>query len=121
MWRDGGMRRWSNRRQEIARKMRVNPEWFLVGESDSRGGATCRMGAEGHGGRIHGRTMAPARPGGGQGRGPMVQAERTLRAEGCAEINRPVRATTTKVSASYEKRGFAAEDFVSPSKRLVDE
>ena len=99
----------------------MNPEWFLAGESDSRGGATCWMGAEGHGGRIQGRTMAPARPGGGQGRAPMVQAERTLRAEGCAEINLQARATTTKMIASYEKPGFAAEDSVSPSKRLVDE
>ena len=32
LWRECGMLRWSDPRKDLARKMKVNPEWFLVGE-----------------------------------------------------------------------------------------
>src|SRR5579862_9915638 len=38
----------NNPRRDIARKLRVNPEWFLVGEVDGKIVATCMVGYEGH-------------------------------------------------------------------------
>jgi hypothetical protein len=48
LWRECGMLRWSDPRKDIARKLRMNPEWFLVGEMDGHVIATCMVGYEGH-------------------------------------------------------------------------
>ncbi len=121
LWRESGMMRWSDPRKDMARKMTVNPEWFLVGETDGRAGATCRIGYEGHRGWINLLAVAPTWQGGGPGRARMVKAERILRAEGCAKINRQVRATNPPVIAFDEKLGFGTEDFVNVGQRRVDD
>ena len=118
---EGGMMRWSDPRKDRARKMTVNPEWLLVGETDGRAVATCRIGYEGHRGWINLLAVAPTGQGGGQGWVRMAEAERKLRAEGCAKINRPVRATNPPVIAFDEKLGFATEDFVTLGQRRVDD
>jgi ribosomal protein S18 acetylase RimI-like enzyme len=121
LWRESGMMRWSDPRKDMARKMTVNPEWFLVGETDGRAGATCRIGYEGHRGWINLLAVAPTWQGGGPGRARMAKAERILRAEGCAKINRQVRATNPPVIAFDEKLGFGTEDFVNVGQRRVDD
>lgn len=118
LWRDCAMLRWSDPRKDIARKLRVNPEWFLVGELDGVAIATCMVGYEGHRGWINFLAVAPAQQGGGHGRALMAEAERILRGVGCAKINLQVRATNTKVLAFYERLGFAAEELVNMGKRL---
>ena len=119
--REGGMLRGSDPRQDLARKMAVNPEWLLVGGSEGRVMATGMIGDAGHRGWINLLAVASAWQGGGQGRALMAEAERILRAEEGAKINRQVRATHTNVIAFYEKLGCAADDFVNLGKRLVDE
>ena len=121
LWREGGMMRWSDPCKDMARKITVNPEWFLVGESDGRVMATCMIGCEGQRGWINLLAVAPTWQGGGQGRARMAEAERIVRAEGGAKINLQVRATHTRVIAFDEKLGFATEDFVNLGKRLVDD
>lgn len=118
LWRECGMLRWSDPRKDIARKLRVNPEWFLVGELDGRPVATCMVGYEGHRGWINFLAVAPALQRGGHGRALMAEAERLLRGVGCAKINLQVRATNAKVIAFYERLGFAAEELVNMGKRL---
>jgi ribosomal protein S18 acetylase RimI-like enzyme len=118
LWRACGMMRWSDPRKDIARKLRVNPEWFLVGESEGRVVATCMIGYEGHRGWINFLAVAPTLQGGGHGRALMAEAERILRGVGCAKINLQVRATNTRVIAFYEKLGFATEDLLNLGKRL---
>ena len=118
LWRECGMMRWSDPRKDIARKMKVNPEWFLVGESDGRVVATCMIGYEGHRGWINLLAVAPALQGGGQGRALRAEAERILRAEGCAKINLQVRRTNAAVGAFYERLGFGVDEAVSMGKRL---
>ena len=53
LWRACGLLRWSDPRKDIARKLKVNPELFLVGETDGRVMATCMIGYEGHRGWIN--------------------------------------------------------------------
>ena len=43
----------NNPRRDIARKLCVNPGWFLVGENDGKIIATCMAGYEGHRGWIN--------------------------------------------------------------------
>lgn len=112
------MVRWADPHKDIARKLRVNPEWFLVGEIEGRAMATCMVGYEGHRGWINFLAVAPAHRQGGYGGALMAEAERILRGAGCAKINLQVRAANTDVLAFYERLGFVAEELVSFGKRL---
>ncbi|HVS53356.1 MAG TPA: GNAT family acetyltransferase [Opitutaceae bacterium] len=118
LWRECDLLRWSDPHKDIARKLRVNPEWFLVGERDGRVIATCMAGYEGHRGWINLLAVAPRHQRGGVGRAMMTEAERRLRAAGCAKINLQVRTTNRAVIAFYERLGFAVDDVVSLGKRL---
>ena len=46
--------------KDIRRKLRVNPDWFLVGGLGGRIVATCMAGYEGHRGWINNLAVAPA-------------------------------------------------------------
>lgn len=118
LWRACDLGRWSDPRKDIARKLRVNPEWFLVGELGGAVMATCMVGYEGHRGWINLLAVAPEHQRGGHGRALMAEAERILRGVGCAKINLQVRTTNTKVIAFYERLGFAADELVNLGKRL---
>jgi ribosomal protein S18 acetylase RimI-like enzyme len=118
LWQECGLLGWSDPRKDIARKLRVNPEWFLVGELDGTVIATCMVGYEGHRGWINFLAVAPGRQRDGHGRALMDAAEWILRAAGCAKINLQVRTKNTQVMAFYEKLGFAMDEVVSLGKRL---
>ena len=118
LWRACGLLGWGDPRKDIARKLRVNPEWLLVGELAGQAIATCMIGYEGHRGWINLLGVAPAHQRGGHGRALMAEAERILRGAGCAKINLQVRAKNAKVIAFYERLGFAPDEVVSLGKRL---
>lgn len=113
------VRPWNDPHKDIARKLRVNPEWFLVAEEGGRIVGTVMIGYEGHRGWINYLAVEPARQRGGLGRDLMAEAERILHAAGCVKINLQVRRSNVGVIAFYEKLGFAADDVVSLGKRLT--
>jgi len=106
-------------RKDIARKLRVNPEWFLVGVIDGQLVAAVMAGYEGHRGWINYLAVAPAHRRAGLGRTLMAEAERLLRAAGCPKINLQVRSSNREVIAFYQRLGFATDDVVSLGKRLT--
>ena len=108
----------NNPGKDIARKLRVNPEWFLVGETDGRIVAAVMAGYEGHRGWINYLAVDPAHRRAGLGRAMMAEAERLLRAAGCPKINLQVRTSNRDVIAFYQRIGFAPDDVVSLGKRL---
>ncbi len=119
LWQACGLVRPQNDpRKDIARKLRVNPEWFLVGEIENRVVATVMVGYEGHRGWINYLAVEPARQRGGWGRVMMAEAERILRAAGCPKINLQVRTSNADAIAFYRRLGFAADDVVSLGRRL---
>lgn len=118
LWRACEMLRWTDPKKDIARKLRVNPEWFLVGEIGGRLMATCMVGYEGHRGWINLLAVSPEHQRGGHGHALMAEAERLLRGAGCAKINLQVRPTNTKVIGFYERLGFATENLINMGKRL---
>jgi ribosomal protein S18 acetylase RimI-like enzyme len=105
-------------RKDIARKLRVNPEWFLVAESGGRIVGAVMAGYEGHRGWINYLAVDPARRRDGLGRALMAEAERVLRAAGCPKINLQVRPENQEVIAFYEAIGFSVEGAISLGKRL---
>src|ERR1035437_6522866 len=108
----------NNPHQDIARKLRVNPEWFLVGELDDKIVATCMVGYEGHRGWINYLAVAPGNQRRGIARQIMEEAERLLREVGCPKINLQVRTSNAQVIEFYKSIGFKVDDVVSMGKRL---
>jgi ribosomal protein S18 acetylase RimI-like enzyme len=108
----------NNPPRDIARKLRVNPEWFLVGELDNKIVATCMVGYEGHRGWINYLAVAPEYQRRGFARQIMEEAERLLRQAGCPKINLQVRTANAQVIEFYKSIGFKVDDVISMGKRL---
>lgn len=105
-------------RKDIARKLRVRPDLFLVGVIDGAIVASVMVGYEGHRGWINYLAVSPSFQKRGYGRLLMEEAERRLRAEGCPKINLQVRTTNAAVLAFYRALGYLQDDVVSLGKRL---
>jgi len=105
-------------RKDIRRKLRVNPEWFLVGEENGAILATCMVGYEGHRGWINYLAVAPMRQRQRLATRMMERAEGLLRAVGCPKINLQIRSTNLQVIAFYESLGFKVDTVTSLGKRL---
>ena len=119
LWERCGLTRpWNDPRKDIARKVRTQPELFLVGVLDGEPVATVMAGYEGHRGWIQYLGVDPRRQRQGLGRALMAEAERRLREAGCPKINLQVRASNAEVIAFYRRLGFAVEDVVNLGKRL---
>jgi ribosomal protein S18 acetylase RimI-like enzyme len=112
------VRPWNDPHKDIRRKLRVNPEWFLVGEIDGRVAASVMAGYEGHRGWINYLAVDPAFRRRGLGRALMAETERLLRAAGCPKISLQIRSGNAAVAAFYQGLGFAPDDVVSLGKRL---
>ncbi len=108
----------NNPHKDIARKLKVNPEWFLVGELNGRIIATCMAGYEGHRGWINYLAVSPEYQRQGFARQIMNAAEALLRAAGCPKINLQVRSSNAAVIEFYKAIGFSLDDVVSMGKRL---
>jgi ribosomal protein S18 acetylase RimI-like enzyme len=119
LWRACGLTHANNNpRKDIARKMKVNPEMFLVYEMAGRIVGTVMVGYEGHRGWINYLGVLPEYQGQGLGRELMDRAETMLIERGCAKINLQIRATDTRVIQFYEGIGFKVDEVVSMGKRL---
>jgi ribosomal protein S18 acetylase RimI-like enzyme len=108
----------NNPKRDIERKLRVNPELFLVGELDGTIIASCMAGYEGHRGWINYLAVHPGHQWQGFAREIMRHAESLLLAAGCPKINLQVRSTNTAVIAFYEQLGFTTDAVTSMGKRL---
>ena len=119
VWRACGLTHPNNDpHQDIARKMKVDPEMFLVCEVDGKIIGTVMVGYEGHRGWINYLGVLPEYQGQGLGRELMDRAEAMLVERGCAKINLQIRATNTRVIQFYEAIGFKVDEVVSMGKRL---
>jgi ribosomal protein S18 acetylase RimI-like enzyme len=108
----------NNPYKDIQRKLKVNPEWFLVGEEDGEIVSCCMTGYEGHRGWINYLAVAPQRQRHGIATRMMKEAERLLREAGCPKINLQIRSTNASVIRFYESLGFKQDAVVSLGKRL---
>ena len=112
---------WNDPRRDIARKMQVQAELFLVGESEGRIVATVMAGYEGHRGWLNYVAVAPDCQRRGLGRAIALHAIERLRERGCPKINLQVRAANAEVIAFYESLGFKVDEVVSLGMRLVSD
>jgi ribosomal protein S18 acetylase RimI-like enzyme len=102
----------------IDRKLRVQPELFLVAITDDGLVGAVMAGFDGVRGWIHRLAVrAPARR---TGVGTMLvkRAEAGLGRLGCRKVNLQVRATNAGVVAFYRADGYSVEDRISLGKHL---
>ena len=85
------IRPWNDPHRDICRKLKVNPEWFLVGLVDGQIVATVMAGYEGHRGWINYLAVAPEFRRRGLARAMVTEVERLLRKAGCPKINLQIR------------------------------
>ena len=104
---------------DIATKIKMQPELFLVGAREGRGIATVMAGYEGHRGWINYLAVDPDFQRQGIGRFLMSAVEKKLRKIGCPKINLQVRKSNASVIEFYERIGFTIDDVVGLGKRLV--
>ena len=109
---------WNNPHKDIARKLQVQPELFLVGILGNSLIATVMGGYEGHRGWINYLAVHQDFQGKGYGQEIMNSVETALREMGCPKINLQIRREDDKVASFYQKLGFTNDDVVSMGKRL---
>ena len=120
LWRRCGLLRpWNDPHKDIARKLSVQAEWFLVGTIDEQIIATVMAGYDGHRGWINYLAVAPHCRRKGFGRAIMAKAERLLRDFGCPKINLQIRRDNSSAIQFYERIGFLEDAAVSYGKRLI--
>jgi ribosomal protein S18 acetylase RimI-like enzyme len=119
LWdRCGLTRSWNDPRKDVARKLLVQRDLFLVGVADGQIIASVMVGYDGHRGWINYLAVDPAQQRHGYGRQLMAAAEARLRSLGCPKINLQVRDTNTAAVAFYARIGFTQDAVLSFGKRL---
>lgn len=124
LWEECGLvRPWNDPRRDIARKLTVQPELFLVAE-DVDDPARPVVGAgmagfDGHRGWVNYLAVRPDVQDTGLGRTFMAEFERLLTDLGCPKLSLQVRAGNERVIGFYESLGYADDHAVSLGKRLI--
>ena len=111
-------RPWNDPRKDIARKLAVQREWFLVAEDDGQIVGSVMAGYDGHRGWVNYLAVAPDRQRQGLARELMTEVERLLAGAGCPKINLQVRGTNDAALGFYERLGYTRDDVVSLGRRL---
>lgn len=120
LWAECGLTRpWNDPYKDIARKLTVQPEMFLVGTVDHAIVAVVMGGYDGHRGWVNYLAVAPAYQRRGYAAALMQEIEQRLLALGCPKINLLVRGGNTAVVSFYEKLAFQQDDVISLGKRLI--
>ena len=112
---------WNNPYKDIARKLKVQPELFLVGMLDSLLIATVMGGYDGHRGWINYLAVHPDFQGQGYAQQVMENVESELRKRGCPKINLQIRSGNTRVMNFYQKLGFTDDQALNMGKRLEED
>ena len=122
LWQECGLTRpWNDPHKDIARKLEVQPELFLVGVLDGEVVATVMAGYEGHRGWVNYLAVAKRFRGRGYGRALMRYVENLLRLRGCPKLNLQVRNSNPQAIEFYRHLGYEQDEAVSLGKRLTSD
>jgi len=106
-------------KKDIARKMKVDPELFLVGVDGDKVVAAVMGGYDGHRGSVYYLSVDPAYQKKGLGRQIMRAIEEKLQARGCPKVNLMFRTDNSKVEKFYENIGYKRDACIEMGKRLI--
>ena len=119
LWKDCGLVvPWNDPVKDIDRKLKVDPDLFLVGELAGEIVASVMGGYEGHRGWINYLAVSPRHQRKGYGRLIMEVVELAMRQKGCPKINLQIRGSNTEMASFYQAIGYEIEDAIGLGKRL---
>jgi len=120
LWREAGLTRpWNDPYRDIARKLTVQPELFLVAHDRGDLVGTVMAGYDGHRGWLYYLATAAERRGEGIARRLVETAEEGLRGLGCPKVELMVRPENTAVHDFYARLGYEPFDVWMTGKRLI--
>jgi len=120
LWTRCGLTRpWNNPAKDIGRKLKVQPELFLVGLVDGKVMASVMAGYDGHRGWVNYLAVDSAMRRRGYGRALMRRVEQDLKAMGCPKLNLQIRSSNLEVLAFYRELGYEQDETISLGKRLI--
>jgi ribosomal protein S18 acetylase RimI-like enzyme len=120
LWQECELTRpWNDPHKDIARKLKVQPELFLVGTIDGAVMASVMAGYEGHRGWVNYLAVAQKFRGRGHARTLMQRVEALLLERGCPKLNLMVRTSNAGALAFYRRLGYAQDEAVPLGKRLI--
>lgn len=111
----------NNPDRDIERKLRVTPDWFVVGTVENSIVASCMLGYDGHRGWINYLAVSPDHQRKGFASQLMRYAEDQLRAQGCPKLNLQIRSSNAAVREFYQKLGYTVDPVISMGKRLISD
>ena len=104
----------SDTRNEIQKKMKRDPDLFLVAEQDSKIIGTVLGGYDGRRGLIYHLAVATSHRGQGIGSLLLNEVEARLRAKGCLKCYLMVTPDNEEAMRYYERHGWHLMDYVRP-------
>lgn len=120
IWQETNLTRpWNDPAKDIARKLTVQPELFVIGLVGNEIVATAMAGYDGHRGWVNYLAVAPNRQGHGYAGQIMDYLEERLIELGCPKINLQVRSDNASALEFYDALGYKADQAVSLGKRLI--
>jgi ribosomal protein S18 acetylase RimI-like enzyme len=120
LWHACGLTRpWNDPHKDIARKLSVQSELFLVGEADGVVVASVMAGYDGHRGWVNYLAVDPACQRRGYARALMRHVEQAFVDMGCPKINLMIRTGNSAVLDFYKRLGYQPDDVISCGKRLI--
>lgn len=120
LWEECGLvRPWNDPRKDIARKLKVQPELFLVASDAGRVVGSVMAGYDGHRGWVYYLAVSPSHRKLSLGRQLMQAVERLLTEMGCPKLNLMVRTSNAEVLEFYRSLDYGQDDVVTLSRRLI--
>ena len=110
---------WNDPHKDIERKLKVDPDMFLVGIEEDTVIASIMVGYEGHRGWVNYLAVDPAHRGKGYARRLMENAEKLLLARDCPKLNLQIRSTNTQAIEFYRTIGYELDHATGMGKRLI--
>jgi ribosomal protein S18 acetylase RimI-like enzyme len=114
-------RPWNDPYKDIARKLSVHPELFVVGVEGGNLIASAMFGYEGHRGWVNYLAVSPAHQRKGHASALMRWGEEALKARGCPKINLQIRSSNAAVIAFYNSLGYSDDQVIGLGKRLISD
>ena len=120
LWQDCGLVVAHNDpRKDIARKLEVGRDLFLVGLDNGEIVASVMGGYEGHRGWVNYLAVSPNHQRKSYGTLMMRALEKKLLALGCPKLNLQIRSSNESVIRFYASIGYGEDAVVSMGKRLI--
>ena len=114
----GLLRPWNDPKKDIARKLKVQRDLFLVAELEGLVVGVVMAGYDGHRGWVNYLAVDIGQRRRGIGTALMRDAERRLKLLGCPKVNLQVRFENTAVQSFYAALGYGVDEVASMGKRL---